>query len=328
VDTQLNLGPLQGNGGSTQTQEPGPGSIAIDAIPPRNKTQCAGTDQLGVTRPQGNGCDIGSVEVASPAQTAATETTLTASPNPAGAGQVVTLTATVTDGGSTPTGSVQFSVGGTAIGSPVPLDASGVATTTITFAAAGAESLLAAYTPGGDYSSSSGTLSLPVDAAPPDSNGIPLAVTDPQNGAFTLTVDTTDIVTLPEPGSNATVSTTPVVVSDTRNTFPGWSVTGQDSDWTGTGTAAGASITGNALGWQPGTSTSPLTQGVALGPPVPPNGPGLGSAPAVLASARAGQGNGVGTTTLVADLTLAIPNGQAAGPYTSGLTITATGANP
>jgi hypothetical protein len=257
-----------------------------------------------------------------------TETVLTASPNPAAAGQAVTLTATVTDGGSTPTGSVQFSVGGTAIGSPVPLNSSGVATTTTTFTAAGTESLSAAYTPAGNFSSSSGTLSLPVNAAPPDSNGIPLAVTDPRNGAFTLTVDTADTVTLLASGSNATVPTTPVAVSDTRNTFPGWSVTGQNSNWTGTGTAAGASISGNALGWQPTTSTSPLTQGVTLGPPVPPSGPGLGSTPAVLASVHAGQGNGFGTTTLAADLTLAVPNGQAAGPYTSGLIITATETNP
>jgi hypothetical protein len=257
-----------------------------------------------------------------------TTTVLTASPNPATAGQTVTLTATVTDGGSTPTGSVQFSVGGTAIGTPVTLNSSGVATTTTTFAAAGTESLSAAYTPTGTFTGSSGTFSLPVNTAPPNSGVIPLAVTVPSAGAFTLTVDTTDTVTLAVAGSNATAATTPVVVSDTRNTFPGWSVSGQDSNWTGSGTAAGATISGNALGWQPTSSTSPLTQGVTLGPTVPPNGPGLGSAPAVLASVHAGIGNGFGTTTLGANLTLAIPSGQAAGPYTSGLTITAAATNP
>jgi len=257
-----------------------------------------------------------------------TTTTLTASPNPATVGQTVTLTATVTDGGSTPTGSVQFSTGGTAIGSPVPLNASGVASTTTTFAATGTVSLSAVYNPTGTFSGSTGNLSLPVNVAPPNSGTIPLAVTVPQSGAFTLTVDTTDTVTLLVSGSSATASTTPIVVTDTRNTFPGWSVTGQDSNWTGSGTAAGATISGNALGWQPTTSTSPLTQGVTLGPTVPPNGPGLGTTPAVLAAVHAGIGNGVGTTTLGANLTLAIPSGQAAGPYSSGLTITAAATNP
>jgi hypothetical protein len=254
-----------------------------------------------------------------------TTTTLTASPNPATVGQTVTLTATVAP--SNATGSVQFSVGGTAIGTPVTVSG-GVATTTTTFAAAGTEALAAAYTATGNFTGSSGTLSLPVQAAPPNSGTIPLAVTVPSTGTFTLTVDTTDTVTLAVSGSNGTAATTPIVVSDTRNTFPGWSVSGQDSNWTGSGTAAGATISGNALGWAPTSSTTPLTQGVTLGPVVPPNGPGLGTAAAVLASVHAGTGNGFGTTTLGANLTLAIPSGQAAGPYTSGLTITAASTNP
>ena len=255
----------------------------------------------------------------------ATTTTLTASPNPATAGQTVTLTATVAP--ATATGSVQFSVGGTAIGGPVTVSG-GTATTTTSFAAAGTEALSAAYTPTGNFSASSGPLSLPVNAAPPNSGTIPLAVTVAATGTFTLTVDTTNTVTLAVSGSNATAATTPIVVSDTRNTFPGWSVSGQDSNWTGSGTAAGATISGNALGWAPTSSTTPLTQGVTLGPVVPPNGPGLGTAAAVLASVHAGTGNGFGTTTLGANLTLAIPSGQAAGPYNSGLTITAASTNP
>ncbi len=54
------LGPLQDNGGFTQTHLPAPGSPAIDAGDPAN---CSGTDQRGVPRPQGPRCDIGSVEV-------------------------------------------------------------------------------------------------------------------------------------------------------------------------------------------------------------------------------------------------------------------------
>jgi hypothetical protein len=54
------LGPLQDNGGPTETHDLLPGSPAIDAgsmdCPPPD------TDQRGVARPQGAGCDIGAVE--------------------------------------------------------------------------------------------------------------------------------------------------------------------------------------------------------------------------------------------------------------------------
>jgi hypothetical protein len=62
------LGALGANGGPTLTMLPQAGSPLVDAIPVE---QCqadgaAGiaTDQRGVTRPQGGGCDVGAVEVA------------------------------------------------------------------------------------------------------------------------------------------------------------------------------------------------------------------------------------------------------------------------
>jgi hypothetical protein len=61
------LGALANNGGPTQTRLPQTGSPLIDAIPIGS---CQGdgasgitTDQRGVIRPQGAGCDIGAVEV-------------------------------------------------------------------------------------------------------------------------------------------------------------------------------------------------------------------------------------------------------------------------
>jgi hypothetical protein len=55
---QVNLGPLQDNGGPTLTRLPGLGSVTIDEV------DCAvSTDQRGVTRPQGPKCDVGAVEV-------------------------------------------------------------------------------------------------------------------------------------------------------------------------------------------------------------------------------------------------------------------------
>ena len=64
------LGPLADTGGGTQTLVPQPGSALIDAIPP-GSCQADGaagiaTDQRGITRPQGPGCDIGAVEVEVP----------------------------------------------------------------------------------------------------------------------------------------------------------------------------------------------------------------------------------------------------------------------
>jgi predicted outer membrane repeat protein len=64
------LGPLQDNGGPTQTHALGTGSPAIDAIPDTNGSTTPGcgdagitTDQRGVARPQGPACDIGAYEV-------------------------------------------------------------------------------------------------------------------------------------------------------------------------------------------------------------------------------------------------------------------------
>jgi hypothetical protein len=61
------LGATADNGGSTQTRLPQSGSPLIDPIPAAS-CQADGasgitTDQRGVTRPQGPGCDIGAVEV-------------------------------------------------------------------------------------------------------------------------------------------------------------------------------------------------------------------------------------------------------------------------
>jgi hypothetical protein len=62
------LGALGANGGIGETMVPAAGSPLIDAIPPANcQTGIAvgvGTDERGINRPQGSGCDIGAVEVA------------------------------------------------------------------------------------------------------------------------------------------------------------------------------------------------------------------------------------------------------------------------
>jgi CSLREA domain-containing protein len=59
VNTDPRLGPLQDNGGGTPTQALLYGSPAIDA---GDSALCPPTDQRGVKRPQGPGCDIGAFE--------------------------------------------------------------------------------------------------------------------------------------------------------------------------------------------------------------------------------------------------------------------------
>jgi hypothetical protein len=61
------LGANANNGGLTPTNLPLAGSPAIDAVPVANCTDIFGdpltTDQRGVSRPKGAGCDTGSVEL-------------------------------------------------------------------------------------------------------------------------------------------------------------------------------------------------------------------------------------------------------------------------
>ena len=69
-----NLGPLQDNGGPTQTMALLSGSPAIDA---GDDTACPATDQRGITRPQGPHCDIGAFELEQTADTTPPTITIT-----------------------------------------------------------------------------------------------------------------------------------------------------------------------------------------------------------------------------------------------------------
>jgi alpha-tubulin suppressor-like RCC1 family protein len=298
-DGQLGNGSTTGS--PTPVQVPLPGGLAATAI-----SEGAGTSLAIATEP-------------TTAAAVSTTTSLTASPDPGTAGAPVTLTAAVSAAnGTTLAGSVQFEAGGTDIGSPVTVNASGVATTTTTFATAGSQTLSAVFTPGGSaYQSSTGSCTETVNPAAGQAGGIPITVGVPQSGAFTVTV-APGTVTLAVSGQVATGMLQDVTVADTRNYFPGWSVSGQDSGFTGSGSAAGSAIAGDQLGWAP-IAVGSLQGGATLGGTVAPASPGLGSTAATLASAAAGDG--YGTNVLSADLTLAIPPAAAPGPYTGTLTV-------
>jgi hypothetical protein len=258
-----------------------------------------------------------SAAVMVPAQTA-TSLTFTASPNPATLAATVTLRVTISPAAAGGGGKVQFEVGGSDIGAAVGVTSVGIAQTTTAFTSTGLYALSAVFTPGSSsYSGSTATLNELVTG--PYFNGEPVTVTNPPGGSFALTV-AAGTVTLTQSGSTATAALNPITVSDTRNTYPGWSVSGQASNFTGTGTGnSGQTIAGNQLGWTP-TDTS-LGHGVTLGTTVAPASPGLGTTAAILASATAP--NGFGTSVLGANLTLAIPASAYAGPYAGTLTVTA-----
>ena len=57
---QINLGPLRDNGGPTLSRALRLPSAAIDA---GDNASCPPTDQRGVRRPAGSGCDIGAYEL-------------------------------------------------------------------------------------------------------------------------------------------------------------------------------------------------------------------------------------------------------------------------
>ncbi len=89
----------------------------------------------------------------------ATTTTVGSSQNPSTFGTSVTWTATVTSGSGTPTGSVQFQVGGVNFGSSVNLNGSGqAAIASSATLAAGNHAVAAIYTATGNFGNSNGSL--------------------------------------------------------------------------------------------------------------------------------------------------------------------------
>jgi hypothetical protein len=158
------LGPLQNNGGPTETLALMAGSPARDAGDP-NFTGPPYTDQRGQPRVVNGRVDIGAYE----AQLAvASATTLSAAAGSATAGQAVTFTATVAPSppgasSATPTGSVTFTVDG---GSPSTIALSaGQALFTVILTQASSHSIAATYSGDTTFSSSSASSSLTVTAA-------------------------------------------------------------------------------------------------------------------------------------------------------------------
>ena len=104
-------------------------------------------------------------------------TSLGATPNPAAVGSPVTLTAAVTGSGGTPTGSVSFRDGGTALGT-VALDGSGHASLVISGLASGSHAITAIYSGDATFASStSSTVTLQITGGGATTSNTALAAT-------------------------------------------------------------------------------------------------------------------------------------------------------
>jgi hypothetical protein len=113
----------------------------------------------------------------------------------------------------------------------------------------------------------------------------------------------------------ATGSLNPVKVSDTRESAPGWQVSGRITQVTGPdGPVAQATV-----GWTPQILENPSTGAIQAGAGLAAVGAGL-KKPATLASAPAGKGRG--TTVLGAGLKASFPSEALPGTYRTTLTLT------
>jgi Bacterial Ig-like domain (group 3)/Autotransporter beta-domain len=150
--TVLGSGSLDGSGNATLTTVAG--AVGIHQI---TATYIGDSNFTGSTSP------ILTQVVNNPGNTASA-TALVASPNPASSGTPVTLTATVTGAGATPTGTVTFRDGATAIGNAT-VDGGGHAVLVTSSLSNGSHSISAAY--GGDptyAASTSSTTALVIGA--------------------------------------------------------------------------------------------------------------------------------------------------------------------
>jgi hypothetical protein len=252
----------------------------------------------------------------------ATTTSLVASPSTQIQGKPVVLSATVTGAGAT--GNVEFFNGATSLGmSPV---SSGAASLTVSNLAVGANPITAQFEPtntGLFTGSTSSVQTVTIVASSGDTGAESITVNVPLNeGVFTMTVSP-NAVALSAPVLNGNIfdstgTLSPVTVSDGRvQSKPGWSVSGQVSDFT----AGGLSFSGDFLGWTPQITTPNAANDVVAGPAVPANShPGLKEGDAL---ANAAANKGLGTTVLGALLDLQIPNTTSPGNYSSVLTLTA-----
>jgi hypothetical protein len=123
-----------------------------------------------------------------------TTTVVSSSVNPSTVGQTVTFTATISvqsPGGGAPTGTVQFEINGSPLGSPVNVSNSGgvvTASTTDTFSAANTYTITANYSGDANFAASSGSFTQTVQSAPTSTANVTVTL-DPTTGILSITGD-------------------------------------------------------------------------------------------------------------------------------------------
>ncbi|MFC7613946.1 Ig-like domain-containing protein [Actinokineospora soli] len=229
---------------------------------------------------------------------------------------------------------MQFQDNGVNLGNAIAVS-NGAATLTTSTLAVGAHSFTARYVPANAaaYETSvSAAVALEVTAFA----GVTASqtiTTEVKAGELLISVANQNVV-LPSPvmATDGSLLTTtgalnPITVTDTRAGNPGWTVSGQVTDFVSGGNA----INGANLGWSPKVVDKSPVQTIAAGALVEPAnaiapgatapaGRGLAAA-RTLAVASALAGNG--TANLSADLALKVPTSTLAGTYTATLTLTA-----
>ncbi|MEV7523392.1 Ig-like domain-containing protein [Streptomyces sp. NPDC091371] len=264
----------------------------------------------------------------------ASQTTTALAVSPAGTSpqySPVTLTGTVTPAGAA--GSVKFTdtVGGTTTTLGTVPVAAGTAVLTTSSLPVGDHSFTAVFVPTNPAAylgSDSGGIAHVVGAFAGVSASETITTTV-NAGALVISVANPQ-VNLPSPVLNAdgdllttAGSINPVTLTDTRAGNPGWTVSGQVTDFSD---GAAHAINGQNLGWAPKLVDKAPAQTVTPGSAVAAaHGAANGdTGTAGLKSARTlANGTGLGTAHVTADLALNVPTSTVAGTYSATLTLTA-----
>ena len=306
---------LQNNGGNTDTFALEPTSPAVDAIP-TSAPFCDGTDQRGIARPQGAGCDIGAVELV-PFTIAATEGSQFSGPVTASLteyiytspvptiewGDGTASAGTVDEANSTVSGAHIYARAGTYDGSVTYYNDGGSGTHTIAFQAKVAGAALSAT--GIPVSATAGVQFTGAVATFTDANSESVAPD------FTATIDWGD-------GASTTAGTIGSAAGG------GFTVTG--SHTYASGGAYPTSIAIKDVGGTTATATSTATVAGTTGSPPPPT-PGTTSPPTLVTTSPPT----VLTTTSAAFTTTVNPDGLQTevhfeyGPVLGGASAASTG---
>ncbi|HVX20616.1 MAG TPA: Ig-like domain repeat protein [Acidimicrobiales bacterium] len=297
--TTLGTGNLNGSGVATYQT-----STLSVAGSPHSVTAVYGGD--------GNDTTSTSSAVSQAVSKASTTTAVSAAPNPSATGTAVTFTATVSPtspGGGVPTGTVQFAVDGTNVGSPVALSAGQATYQTSSITVVGSpHSVTATY--GGDANDNGSVGTLAGGQTVATAPGAP-------TGAGAVAANTAATVTFTAPASDGGAGITGYTVTATDATTPangGQTATGPGSPITVPGLTNGDHYTFTVTATNGVGLTGPASDpsnSVVPAPPAPPAPPS-----GATSSEQATSSSPSGTATATLPDNSASATGTGAGSFT------------